>query len=199
MVSAAPNSRATSRLKSRREMAMTRQQGTKKANTDDRHRLPGVDVGPLEDVEGAAERFARKRLVGEFGRQLHHLVGVGDVMAGIAVVAEGRDAVAGRETLDPFADCLDHAPAFMAHPAGLTGILKPFGAAPGAKIRGANAATFDAEAQLAGSGIRQGKLVDADRLRRRQGGGAHGGGGQEAPLRSTASTRRNEDGCLRLG
>ena len=103
IVSAAPIARATSsengpprdRDHPRPGLAREpRQDRAEEADADDRDGLPRLDLASAEDVHGAAERLAREGLSGERIGQRHDGVGVGDVVLGVGVVGQRRDAVA---------------------------------------------------------------------------------------------------------
>jgi hypothetical protein len=56
---------------------------------DDRDVLPALDPAAAEDVDGAAQRLARERRLGQRRRQPDDRVGGGEVVFGIGVVGDG--------------------------------------------------------------------------------------------------------------
>ena len=141
---------------------------------------PGRDVAAAKNVHGAAERLARERLVGERGGEGHHGLGRGDVVFGIGLVRERRDAFADAQPLDAVAERVDRAPGLVPEGARLGRERHPVRPGPGRQVRGAHPAALQPQAHLPGAGHRARHLVDAhppgpgeDRRPHRAGRSAH--------------------------
>ena len=138
------------------------QDRAEKADADDRDSLPGGDVAAAKNVHGAAERLARERLVGERGGEGHHGLGRGDVVFGIGLVRERRDAFADAQPLDAVAERVDRAPGLVPEGARLGREGHPVRPGPGRQVRGAHPAALQPQAHLPGAGHGARHLVDAD-------------------------------------
>jgi hypothetical protein len=125
------------------------QQDAEEAEADDRDGLSCTDVAAAEDVHRARERFGWKRQAPQGFWQSYDAVRRRDVVFGIGVSRQHRDAIAHGMVADVLADCDDFTPAFVAGCARRERIGEPWSTGPDGKIRRTDAATFEAHAKLA--------------------------------------------------
>src|SRR5690606_20997013 len=105
------------------------------ADPDDRDVLSRKDLGAAIDVVRARQRLARKWPRRETGGQRHRLAGLDEIIRGVGVFAEHRDALPHLQRGHPGSDGIDDAPRFVARISGWKGITEPRAPFPWGNVR----------------------------------------------------------------
>src|SRR3954454_24908598 len=148
-----------------------------------------MNVAAPEDVHRAAERFERQVEKVERVRELHQFVRVGDVELRIGFAAQRADPIARLQSANVGTDRIHDAPAFVAQITRSGWELHPLGALPRNQVGCADAATLEADADLAGSGLGLRHTIDPNLPRAGHNGSPHRWPGHYCAAASAVSIR----------